>query len=128
MNNKKPDDWMEAAERLGNQIAGGLEMFGDKVQKALESLDDVGRPRSGGVTIEDERDVVDGTPVETLLRGDVFDHHGELYMRLGHIPNARRGEGVDAVNLANGDVREFDRGLLVKPVDARVVVRDKPTT
>lgn len=127
MNAKKPDDWMDTAERLGNQIARGLETFGDRVQKALEHLDDVGRPRPGGVTIEDERDAEGGVPVETLLRGDVFEHQGQLFMRLGAIPNVKRVEEIDAVNLKNGDVRLFSRGVRVEPVDARVVVRDKST-
>ena len=126
MSNKKPDDWMETAERLGNQIAHGLEAFGDRVQKALESLDDM-KPRAGGVIIEDERDVEDGVAIETLLRGDVFDHQGQLYMRLGEIPHAQMGPEIDAVVLETGDVRQFTRGVRVTPVDARVVVKDKKT-
>ncbi len=126
MSTKKPDDWMQTAERVGEQVAKGLEAFGDRVQKALESFDDVGRSRAGGVTIDDQRGAEDGVAVETLLRGDVYEHQGELYMRLGTIPNARRrGDEIDAVNLRNGDVQGFDRGLRVKPVDARVVVRTK---
>lgn len=117
---------MDAAERIGNQVAKGLEGFGDRVQKALESLDDVGRPRPGKVVIEDERDVADGVPVDTLLRGDVFEQAGALFMRLGSIPDTRRADGVYAVNLRNGDVRLFERALRVKPVDARVVVRERP--
>jgi hypothetical protein len=126
MSTKKPDDWMETAERVGDQVAKGLEAFGDRVQKALESFDEVGRSRSGGVTIDDQRDVDDGVAVETLLRGDVYEHQDELYMRLGTIPNARRrGDEIDGVNLRNGDVQGFQRGLRVRQVDARVVVRAK---
>lgn len=129
MNHKKPEDWMDTAERLGNQLARGLEMVGDKVQKALENLDDVGQRRPGGVTIEDERDSEGGVAIESLIRGDVFDHQGRLYMRLGPIPEARRAEEVDAVDLETGNVRMYERGIRVRPVDAKVVVkdRDRPT-
>lgn len=125
MNAKKPEDWMEAAERVGNQVARGLEAFGDRVQQALESLDDLGRARPGKVTIDDQRDAEDGVPVETLLRGDVFEHAGDLFMRLGTIPNVRRTDGLNAVNLRNGDVRAFEPSLRVEPVDAKVVVRER---
>ena len=125
MNTRKPEDWMDTAERLGNQIARGLEVVGDKVQQALESLDDVGR-RPGGVTIEDERDLEGTVAVESLIRGDVFEHRDRLYMRLGPIPDARRAEEVDVVDLENGNVRMYERGTRVRLVDAKVVVKARP--
>ena len=124
----KPEDWMEAAERVGNQLARGIDAFGDRVQKAIESLDNAQRPRRRGIKVEDHRDDPDGVPVESLAKGDVFDLNGDLFMRLGAIPDARRKDELDAVDLASGDVRQLERGTKVIAVDAKVVVEARRST
>jgi hypothetical protein len=118
----RPEDWMEAAERFGNHVVKGIDAFGDRVQRALESLDNTQRGHRAGVKVEDRRDDPEGVPVEGLLRGECFEHQGELFMRLGSIPDAKRKDDIDAVNLANGDVRVFPRGTRVTAVEAKVVV------
>ena len=129
MNSRKPEDWIDTAERLGDQLTKGLEKVGDQVQKALESLDDMSRNHFGPAPGEqDERpDPKNGVPIETLLRGDVFEEDGELFMRLGTIPGLPGSDDVYVVNLRNGDVRRFARGTQVEVVDARVLVKEKPS-
>ncbi|MCA9553106.1 MAG: hypothetical protein KC933_23925 [Myxococcales bacterium] len=124
-NTNKPEDWTEMAERLGNQLARGLDAFGDRVQQALEALDNPQARRRHGMKVEDHRDNPEGVAVEGLLRGDCFEHQGDLFMRLGSIPDTKRRDEVDAVNLANGDVRLFARGTRVTAVDAKVVVESR---
>lgn len=123
--NKKADDWMDTAERIGNDLAKGLESLGTRVQQALESLDDLAQRPNHGVTVEDERTDLSGVEVGGLLRGDCFEHDEVLCMRLGSIPGQMRSDDVLVVELRNGNVRPLPRALRVTPVDVRVTVRER---
>jgi hypothetical protein len=126
MNEQKrpnPNEWMDAAERFGEQLAQGFERVGERVVRALEHLDDLGgedKPGSG-VKVDDQRKAP-ARKIETLLKGDVFELEGKLYMRLGPIPEARRLDEIDAVDLKTGEVRMLARGLEVVQVQTRLTI------
>ena len=123
---KKTDEWIETAERFGNQLAQHLERFGDKLQKAVESIETSISSSGSTIEVEDHRSEKTGEPIEKLGRGEVFDHQKALYMRVSGVPGDSSANEVYAVNLASGDVRPFERGTRVEPVEAKVVVRERP--
>lgn len=116
----KPEEWIKAAERMGNQLAEGIERFGDRVQRMVESLDDVGRGRR--VKVEDQRDAGSGVPLSRLKSGEVFDFEGTLYLRLGRWPDGTDVEGLWAAHLTEGTLRRFDAEAGVEPVDVKVTI------
>ena len=116
----KPEEWIKAAERMGNQLAEGIERFGDRVQRMVESIDENTRKRR--VKVEDRRDEVDTIALDRLKLGEVFDYDGKLYLRMGRWPDGVDLDGLWAVHLTEGSVRKFDDGTMVSPVDAKVTV------
>ena len=116
----KPEDWIKAAERMGNQLAEGLERFGDRVQRMVESLDESTRRRR--VKVEDRRDEGAKVPLDRLKSGEVFDHDGTIYIRLGRWPEGAEQEGLWGAHLTEGDVRRFEPGTSVEPVDVKITL------
>lgn len=128
MKTKRTDDWMEQAERLGQNLAEGLERFGDRVARAIESIENRVGPQlkkaTQGLGVDDQRVPAGQTVgVEAIAKGDVFDHKGELFMRLGPWPGSQAEAVVDVVHLGSGDVRRFETGTPVLAVDATLVVK-----
>ncbi len=100
----RPDEWFRVAERLGNQLANNIEKFGDKVQKVVESLDEKVRSEPS-VTVEDARTTEGGPAFSSLRAGQAFEHGGQLFLRLGALPEADVHNL--AVNLNSGRVQAF---------------------
>ena len=117
----KPEEWIKAAERMGNQLAEGIERFGDRVQRMVESLDDSTKRRRR-VKVDDQRDAGPGVPLERLKSGEVFEHQGTIYLRLGQWPQETGVEGLWAAHLTEGDIQRFEPGTRVEPVDAKVTI------
>lgn len=114
---------MAAAERFGEQLAQGFEKVGEKVVEALGQIDGLGNqgaPRSK-VKVDDQR-TTPTRPVEELLKGDVFELDGRLYLRLGPIPEARRADEIDAADLQSGEVRMLTRGTKVIQVQTKLTI------
>ncbi|MEL7368650.1 MAG: hypothetical protein AAFN74_07055 [Myxococcota bacterium] len=133
MKTKRPDDWMEQAEKLGQQLAEGLERFGDRVAKAIETIEAKVGPQikkaAQGMNVDDQRiPIGEVGPVEQVQRGDVFDRENELFMRLAEVPGAPDDDLVNAVHLGTGAVRRFERGTEVISVDATLVVKPSDKT
>lgn len=120
---KRPEDWVSAAERFGEQLAQGFEKVAEKVVQGLGQLDELGNqgPPRSKVKVEDQR-TAPNRPVEDLLKGDVFELEGRLYLRLGPIPEARRADEIDAADLRTGEVRMLARGTKVTQVQTKLTV------
>lgn len=121
----KPEEWIKAAERMGNQLAEGIERFGDRVQRMIESLDESTKRRR--VKVDDQRDAGVGVPLKKLKGGEVFDHEGTIFLRLGQWPQETGVEGLWGAHLTEGDIRRFDPGTRVEPVDAKVTITRRET-
>ena len=117
----KPEEWIKAAERMGNQLAEGIERFGDRVQRMVESLDESTKRRR--VKVDDQREEGAGTPLERLKGGEAFEYQGTIYLRLGQWPQETGvEEGLWAAHLTEGSIRRFDSGTRVEPVYAKVTI------